>query len=319
MATARGTTSCPANRRCRCSTSSGSTSSGSPLNPFAYQQTVEDPLLLFGEDPPDHELRHGIREARRLGLKVMLKPHVWVRQQSTREWRGTIGQDSEEGWRQWWEHYESFILHYARLAAQEEVEIFCIGVELSRAARERPKDWRRLIARVRKAYPGPLTYAANWWEEYDLLEFWRALDYIGINAFFPLSKVPNPSLEQLRRRGREGGGRDREVPPVHGASGAADGGRVPVRARRQPQALGVDAGRVAPVDGGTGPAATGWCWRRSGSGPGSTACTGGSGTPTTSRATRSGTRPGASPRRKVLREWYQRSGPVPAPEARPTR
>ncbi len=168
------------------------------LNPFAYQKTVEDPLLLFGRDPPDDHLRHGIREAHRLGFKVMVKPHVWVRRQSSQHWRGTIGMDSEEGWQQWWSHYESFILHYARIAAQENAEIFCIGVELSRAARERPADWRRLVARVRQAYPGPLTYAANWWEEYDQIEFWGALDYIGINAFFPLAEAPDPTLEQLR-------------------------------------------------------------------------------------------------------------------------
>lgn len=288
------------------------------LNPFAYQQTVQDPLLLFGEDPPDHDLRHGIREARRLGFKVMLKPHVWVREQSTREWRGTIGQDSEEGWRQWWEHYESFILHYAQLAAQEEVEIFCIGVELSRAARERPKDWRRLIARVRKAYPGPLTYAANWWEEYDLLEFWRALDYIGINAFFPLSKVPNPTLEKLRAGAVRVAD---EIERFHRFTGRpvllTEVGFRSVRgASRRPwewmqgeshpsmeeQArcyqVVLEAFWQRPWFHGM----YWWKWHadhQSGHEVGYT--------------------PWGKPAEKVLREWYQRSGPVPVPEARPTR
>ncbi|MCY3738829.1 MAG: hypothetical protein OXG13_20685 [Gemmatimonadaceae bacterium] len=166
------------------------------LNPFAYQRTVDDAALRFGRDPPDDHLRHGIREARRLGFKVMLKPHVWVRRQSSDHWRGTIGMATEEAWQQWWSHYESFVLHYARIAAEEGVEIFCVGVELTRVARERPEDWRRLIARVREAYPGPLTYAANWWEEYDRVEFWDALDYIGVNAFFPLTEPPDPGLEQ---------------------------------------------------------------------------------------------------------------------------
>ena len=175
------------------------------LNPFGYQRTVDEAALRFGRDPPDGHLRHGIREAHRLGFRVMLKPHVWVRRQSSQHWRGTIGMATEEAWQQWWSHYESFVLHYARIAAEEGVEIYCVGVELSRTARERPADWRRLIARVREAYPGPLTYAANWWEEYDRVEFWDALDYIGINAFFPLVEQsdpgleqPNPTLEQLR-------------------------------------------------------------------------------------------------------------------------
>jgi hypothetical protein len=169
------------------------------LNPFAYQRATEEPVLHFGGDPPDEHLRHAIREAHQLGLQVMVKPHIWLRSQSDEHWRGTIGMSSEEHWQLWWHNYERFVLHYARLSAQEGVEIFCVGVELSRTAREREADWRRLIARVREVYPGPLTYAANWWGEYDLIEFWDALDYIGINAFFPLSEAPDPGLEALRR------------------------------------------------------------------------------------------------------------------------
>ena len=289
------------------------------LNPFAYQQTVEDPLLLFGKDPPDFQLRHGIREAHRLGFKVMLKPHVWVRQQGDRKWRGTIGQETEEGWQQWWGHYESFILHYAQLAAQEEVEIFCIGVELSRAARERPDDWRRLIARVREAYPGPLTYAANWWEEYDLIEFWRALDYIGINAFFPLARKPNATLEQLRA----------------GAVRVADEIERFHRLTGRPVLL-TEVGFRSVRDAGLRP----WEWR-----------SGGESAQSMEEQARCyqvvleafwqrpwfygmywwkwhadhhtphevGYSPRGKPAEKVVTEWYQRSGPVPAPTVRPTR
>ena len=50
-----------------------------------------------------------------------------------------------------------------------------------------PDDWRRLISKFRELCPGPLTYAVNWWGDYDVVEFWDELDYIGINAFFPLT------------------------------------------------------------------------------------------------------------------------------------
>ena len=52
---------------------------------------------------------------------------------------------------------------------------------------------------MRTHYPGPLTYAANWWQEYDRIAFWDALDYIGVNAFFPLSQAANPPLATLRQ------------------------------------------------------------------------------------------------------------------------
>ena len=110
--------------------------------------------------------------------------------------------ETERDWRRWFDDYERFILHYAGLAAAEEVELFCVGVELAGTSLQREADWRRLVARVRQRYPGPLVYAANWWEEYDRIRFWDALDYIGVNAFFPLSQAPDPSLEELRRSAR---------------------------------------------------------------------------------------------------------------------
>ena len=127
----------------------------------------------------------------------MLKPHVWLHHQSAERWRGTIAMNSEEDWEAWFRSYGNFILHYAALAEAEGVEIFCIGVELARTAIEREQDWRDLVAAIRKRYRGPLVYAANWWEEYDRIGFWDALDYIGVNAFFPLSDVPDPSAETL--------------------------------------------------------------------------------------------------------------------------
>jgi hypothetical protein len=106
--------------------------------------------------------------------------------------------DTEQGWQSWFANYERFILHYAALAERENVALFCIGVELTRTTIEREADWRRVIERVRERYSGPIVYAANWWGEYDRIAFWDALDYIGVNAFFPLSDHANPSMAVLR-------------------------------------------------------------------------------------------------------------------------
>ena len=47
--------------------------------------------------------------------------------------------------------------------------------------------WVRLIQGVREVYDGPLTYAANFDQYFDV-DFWNHLDLIGINAYFPLRK-----------------------------------------------------------------------------------------------------------------------------------
>lgn len=58
------------------------------------------------------------------------------------------------------------------------------------------KEWRVIIAEVRKVYSGKLTYAANF-TEFEQVRFWDALDYIGVQAYFPLAKNHNPSLQEL--------------------------------------------------------------------------------------------------------------------------
>jgi hypothetical protein len=49
---------------------------------------------------------------------------------------------------------------------------------------------------VREVFRGPLTYSANF-DSYESLQFWDALDYIGVSAYFSLSAEEDPSLEAL--------------------------------------------------------------------------------------------------------------------------
>jgi hypothetical protein len=168
------------------------------LNPFGYQHAFDDPNVYMEADPPDDHLIQAIRDAHQLGLKVMLKPHIWLRDRSQEKWRGAIEMRSELRWEDWFADYERFILHYARIAAAEGVDMVCVGTELTLAATTRTFQWQNLIGKVRQAYDGPLVYAANWWAEYDRIEFWKDLDYVGINAFFPLSDSAAPSLAELK-------------------------------------------------------------------------------------------------------------------------
>ncbi len=127
-------------------------------------------------------------------IKVMIKPQIWV-------WRGEftggIKMTSEEDWKLLEDSYSNFILEYAELAQELHVEIFCIGTELETFIDNRPEYWKQLIVDVKKIYKGKLTYAANW-NEYDRTPFWHDLDYIGIDAYFPVSDEKTPTLEACR-------------------------------------------------------------------------------------------------------------------------
>lgn len=173
------------------------------LTPFGWQPRYDTPRVelrtqnvRWGET--DVGLAEIIVRARAMGIRTLMKPHIWLRQDVPGQWRGTIGFDSEEAWLAWEQDYRSLILHYAALAQREGADMVSVGVELRRAATERPAFWRDLIAEVRTVFDGPVTYGANW-DEATAIRFWDRLDFIGVHAYFPLSDQQDASIEQLLR------------------------------------------------------------------------------------------------------------------------
>lgn len=130
--------------------------------------------------------------AREKGIESILKPHLWVRGQ----WPGAIEMRSEQDWAEWFGQYTEFILYYAQYAESHQIPILCIGTELELTS-GREKEWRELIGQIREVYSGELTYAANF-TEYEKIGFWNALDYIGIQAYFPLADKNNPDVGSLK-------------------------------------------------------------------------------------------------------------------------
>jgi len=137
--------------------------------------------------------------ARQRGIRTLLKPHLWVRgRRGASSWPGDIQMQSKADWRTWFASYSAFILHYAELAERHHLDALCLGTELQHATTPTHEaQWRALIRQVRAVYHGPLTYAANWSGEYEQIRFWDALDYIGIQAYFPLSTTPEPDKATL--------------------------------------------------------------------------------------------------------------------------
>ncbi|MDD4957008.1 MAG: hypothetical protein PHH49_04625 [Candidatus Omnitrophica bacterium] len=168
------------------------------INVTWYQQSYNSTRIAETElTPSDKSVRHAIQKAHKCGLKVMLKPHIDIINSGDGYWRADIGFYKEEDWDKWFKEYDNFISHYANMAQKENVEIFCVGTELSFAA-QKEERWRTLIGHIRAIYPGKLIYAANW-DNYKNIRFWDALDYAGIDAYFPLSYKKNPDLEDLKK------------------------------------------------------------------------------------------------------------------------
>ncbi|MEM0938594.1 MAG: hypothetical protein AAF600_01850 [Bacteroidota bacterium] len=135
-----------------------------------------------------------IQYAKENHLKVMVKPHVWVIGQG---WAGDFNLATEGEWKTWEKDYTEYILNHADKADSMNVELFCIGTEYRVPARDRPEFWRGLIGKIRKRYSGKITYASNW-DNYHKISWWDAVDYIGVDAYFPLAEGVDPSVEEIR-------------------------------------------------------------------------------------------------------------------------
>jgi len=172
--------------------------------PFGWQRDFHAPEIRVAYGRPHRwgsywgESDDGIAEtthwAHTRGIKVLLKPHIWTRG----GWSGSIAMKNEQDWAAWFSDYRDFILHYADLAERTGADALAIGTELG-GTTTREREWRAVIAEIRRHYRGPLVYCANWAEDLHQTEFWDALDWIGVQAYYPLSKDRAPTTEQLVR------------------------------------------------------------------------------------------------------------------------
>lgn len=169
--------------------------------PTWYQDKCYTTKVFANESTAsDESVIHAIDTAHALGMKVMIKPHLDIVDISEGSWRGEIACINEPDWKAWFESYRDFMVHYAQIAQANNVEMLCIGTELTSVSTIRGEMWKDIVIKpVREAYKGPLTYAANWNVEYMHVSFWDAMDYVGIDAYFPLSDKDNPTLEELKK------------------------------------------------------------------------------------------------------------------------
>jgi Glycoside Hydrolase Family 113 len=154
------------------------------LIPYGWMRLGSPEVHGFGRNSWESEegLRELSRLAHALGIKVMLKPGIWVQ---GGHFAGDINLTSQAERAEWFDQYGNFIERYAKFAADIHADVFCVGGEFVHLT-PYASEWRKIIARVRKVYPGPLTYGANFGGEFEKLTFWDALAYIGLQEYYPL-------------------------------------------------------------------------------------------------------------------------------------
>ena len=168
------------------------------LTPFAFMNP-DDPKIYYdikenwwGDRPEG--IKFLVEKARKNNLKILLKPHFWVNQQG---WPGDFDL-TDSKWVQWEQNFRNYMLGAAREAEKYGIEMFCVGTEFKTAVKKRAPFWSQLIREIRKVYSGKLTYAANW-DNFRNVPFWKELDFIGIDSYFPLSDKETPSVDELKR------------------------------------------------------------------------------------------------------------------------
>ncbi|MFT5858638.1 MAG: hypothetical protein ACI865_000726 [Flavobacteriaceae bacterium] len=168
--------------------------------PFAYMPAATMPELMYdakwqwlGERIEG--ARGHIRGMHAQNIAVMMKPQIWIGHGT---YTGKISMKSDEDWGALEANYSSYILDYAKMAEEEGVEMFCIGTELKLFVAQRNEYWLKLISSVREVFTGKLTYAANW-DEYSGVSFWDKLDFIGVDAYFPISKEGKTKIKELKK------------------------------------------------------------------------------------------------------------------------
>ncbi len=168
------------------------------LTPFGRVANLDPRGIDLTFEAPFEENRAAVirvaEQAHDRGLRVLIVPHLWV---ESGEWRALIDPKDDGGWERWSREYARFVLAWAAVARDAKVDMFSIGVELrSWVTTSHVASMVDIIDKVRGAYPGLLTYSANWDDVGDTL-LWDHVDVVGVNAFFPLTDKKGASLPTL--------------------------------------------------------------------------------------------------------------------------
>ncbi len=156
-------------------------------------------IWWFQSNLTSHDIRPGmwtdsyenitssLQYARSIGLKILYKPMLNL---DIYQWRSFIVFTPE-----WMEAYTNWIVENAKVAEAAGVEIFSIGCELGNM-QVHGAEVREMISQIRAVYNGLLTYAANH-DSFWFIDWWDAVDIIGVDMYVPMTTRFDPSLTEL--------------------------------------------------------------------------------------------------------------------------
>ncbi len=170
------------------------------LVPGGLQDTPQSETIDFTSDAAmaDDELTDMISYAKEYGLRVFLKPTVNCRNGTWRAHINFFDEDvpCEPKWRCWFQSYTDFQLHYAEIAEKAGCEMFIAGCEMVQSER-REAEWRKLIADIRTAYSGPVSYNTDKYQEHNV-KWWDAVDVISSSGYYPIDDWEN-QLDRIEK------------------------------------------------------------------------------------------------------------------------
>jgi hypothetical protein len=159
-----------------------------------------------------------IAEANSRGLNVMVRPLIdfldpsKIGSYSVGDWRSTYNPTNAATF---FASYKSMIVSVAQLAQANGAASLSIGVELDQLTGPAYQSyWTGIITAVRAVFSGKLTYSSEWGDNQSpwqgshglpagtgnlttQVSFWSQLDYLGIDAYPPISDAASPTVSQL--------------------------------------------------------------------------------------------------------------------------
>jgi hypothetical protein len=180
----------------------------------------DDGAMRYGGTVSDESVINYLAMLKDKGYKIMFYPMIFL-DLAGKPWRGEINgtYDQVKNFFIKPDGYNNFILHYAEIV-KNYIDAFVIGSELegitsiykeNNGTREFPaaKELSALAQKVRAVFDQAgkkhikITYAANWSEYhhkggwYHLDELWtcKAIDFIGIDAYFPATDTCDSSID----------------------------------------------------------------------------------------------------------------------------
>ncbi len=124
-------------------------------------------------------------------MRTGIAPHIKVEDGT---FRGEIAPSDREAW---YASYRTMVEHYASLAQRANAGLLVVGSELVSMSKD-TDQWKSIISDARGRFFGRLTYAANWVQEAEQVQFWSDLDAVGIDAYMPLTPDdPNPTIDEI--------------------------------------------------------------------------------------------------------------------------